>query len=355
MIKFNVPKCISYIIWLFIFQTYNNYFLQKNEFKNPFYSILCMSIGEFLAFILFIFEKKLNKSKFSEESTKSHYWFFKILLLCSIIDIFCYYDYSALIYNYRMKKMNEKYNFCIQPILFVIFFIFNENYLLKIRIYIHHCLAFIIALFGLILYLIFEIFNNENNKFDFIPFILILIFRSESEFLKTLNYIVPKKLNNEYFLSMNFIIFIKGLIGFILCLIIILIFKLDFIKEFLEKEIKTIVEIVGFIISCFISRVFSLKIAEKSRPSYNLISQGLSYFTLFLINEKKNYSFYILILFLLISILIYCEVIVIKIFNLDKYTINEISKRGFKEVINDISLEFISNHDNEVININDNI
>ena len=356
MIKFNVPKCISYIIVVYIFQTYNNYFLQKNEFKNPFYCILCMSIGEFFAFILFIFEKKLNKSKFSEESTKSHYWFFKILLLCSIIDIFCYYDYSALIYNYRMKKTNEKYNFFIQPILFVIFFIFNENYLLKIRIYIHHCLAFIIALFGLILYLIFEIFNNENNKFDVISFILILIFRSESEFLKTLNYIVPKKLNNEYFLSMNFIIFIKGLIGFILCLIIILIFKLDFIKEFLEKEIKTIVEIVGFIISCFISRVFSLKIAEKSRPSYNLISQGLSYFTLFIVtNEKKNYSFYILILFLLISILIYCEVIVIKIFNLDKYTINEISKRGFKGVINDISLEFISNHDNEVININDNI
>ena len=110
-----------------------------------------------------------------------------------------------------------------------------------------------------------------------------------------------------------------------------------------------------FIISCFVGRVFSLKIAEKSRPSYNLISQALSYFTLFLINEKKNYSFYILILFLLISILIYCEVIVIKIFNLDKYTINEISKRGFKEVINDISLDFIYNHDNEVININDNL
>ena len=276
-----------------------------------------------------------------------------MILLCSFTELISNIRYNKYFNNYNINKNFDKYKYTIEFISFYPFFLINEKYILKIQIFRHQMLGIGI---GFLLTLISIFKNKFTSNINYLSIIILI----ECKFLETIHYIIPKKLNSEYFININLICGIKGLFGFILSLILFIIFYFFYnFENYKIGESLTIynllISVIYIINSCLLN-FFIFKIIEKKRPSYYLIPLLLS--QIFpLINAfygEENYpngSIYDVILgtikiiatlpgliYIFLS-LIFCEVIIFKCCGLDKFTKNEISKRALDEAINDTVIE----------------
>ncbi len=251
-----------------------------------------------------------------------------------------------------MKKRLNKIKSPIEFISFFLFFLINERHILKIKIFRHQILGLGI---GSLCTLIALIKIKEFSISIFLSIIIII----EYKFLETFHYIIPKKLNTEYFLNINLICALKGLFGFIISLILFIIYYFFYNYEnYRISESLTI----DYLLLCFIYIInscvlnfFIFKIIEKIRPSYYLIPCFLSKLIPLIIsvsdleyrydaNFIDRIIYYIKIIFSVPGLvyiffsLIFCEVLILKCFSLDKFTKNEIAKRAKDEVILDTML-----------------
>ena len=148
-----------------------------------------------------------------------------------------------------------------------------------------------------------------------------------------------KKLNHDYFINMNFILFIQGVSGLILTFIYYFLFKNYFNFSFPKFELKLLIIIICYcILNCFYNILF-LKIIEETRPSYILILNQ----TYDIINIIVKLIFYdfeeikiieiISLIFYILSFSLFFEIITLNFLELDKYTKNKIDKRGDSEDI----------------------
>ena len=310
-------------------------------------------------YILKDIKKNRIKLKLKEEKNRikilKKYKIPILIALCGLLDFSSSIDYSYY-YSYELKKIDNLVK-NIDSIFFIIFLCLTENYFLNIQNYTHHYLG----LFFCIISLILLIFNNFIQlfkcSFDLLLFILILYF--ENGIIDTIQVLLEKKLNNDYYVNVYYLCFLEGTIDLI-CLIILYpliyfiskdYFALFINKNFYEKNnLKYFIFIIIDILLCFVYNLSRLKISEKNRPSYNSIA-NLLYFIFLNIyksifeNEKIwTINFILHTIFALLGCFIFCEVITLNFCNLDKNTFDKTSMRSKIEInslVNDSALEIV--------------
>ena len=373
-VKIIFPKCFQLFPITIILNFFQMLLFESiiNYYKNPFIHLLIVSIGQsFTIFIYLYNNKKKEEYSFYCENKKdlnekinlrtTKLYVLGLLVLCVLTDILGNIKYEYIIYSQKMKNiLKARIQFLLEFIFFNNLICVVELNFLKIKIHRHHILGMginSIFLFSSFIYYSFQI-KEEFSLSIVVSFILIIIISFETQFLKIIYYIIPKKINFEYFINMNLISFIKGIIQFIFCLILEYFFSDKFKYQFSNKPYKLfnlleilaqihislkILFILFYCIICCFQITYTLKIIEESRPSYNLIPIFFSLFFFRILESFYYIPFNIAIImiisltFQIIGTLIFCESIIVSYCNFDRNTIYIISKRSENEVINDLA------------------
>ena len=358
-IEFHLPNQYRLLTFVSILYCLNLILSESLEprIKSKMSNSLFMFIGQSLAIIVYFYEKNLiSKENEFKISYKSKYWILGIIL-CTFCDFLSNFRYDFYFYTFKMQNYQMKTP--IEIVYLFFYFILIENIFLKISTFRHQYFGIILNSLGLFFSFIFSLYiikkkKNKNENIEgpdsFFQLFLIWIISLETQYLKTIYYIIPKKLNTEYYINMNFICFIKGIFGTLISIIII-IFESNF--SFLTDDNNMLyflpipLHIILFILISCILNIVILKVTEKLRPCYNLISLSLAQIIFDLIqklfNKKKKKSNLIFLFPSFISffgILLFYEIITINICNLNKYTKDTISKRGQIETLQDLNKSY---------------
>ena len=373
IISFHFSKTFIYIILVSISRVLIDLIKQiyPKEFQSILFYLLLMHIGETFAVFLFEYEIRELKIKsnefirFKEDrflmtsqkdkiNRKKIIWTFFILFICTFNDILGSIPYINFFYNFEMKKFEGKNDENIKFMFLFIFYFINEKYYLNINRENHHNLGIILNIISFILMIIIFLFNNSlNEKKKIFSLILIIIIQAESQFLQTINHILSKKLNYEYFMNMNLILFIEGVIGVVFVIIADIIYNIyhDGINfcfmNFIINDKKDIIKVILFLIFCFLMLVLNVllfKIIEVSRPSHNIMGKALSNLFINISHSIYNYNDWnkikeiwsidiiLISIFSVLGTFIYCETITLNFCNLDKYTKEKTAARSDLEI-----------------------
>ena len=355
LINFYIPKSLKYVI-LATFFDYTRNIIFDNNFKDL--NIIDINIITFISLIpavlLYLYEKNIEKKlkeindnydyndirkqkvflienkedniKKKEKKTIIKFFFLGYCIFIFFINSLNY-DYF---YSFEMKKNYFEINIFF---LFILYFL-TEGYLLNFNYYRHHYIGIGLNVIPLILdlYLI-------NIDFKIIPFILVFLFQIILITIEVFFLTMIKKLNNDYFINMNFILFIQGVSGLILTFIYYFLFKNYFNFSFPKFELKLLIIIICYcILNCFYNILF-LKIIEETRPSYILILNQtydiINIIVKLIFNDFEEIKIIeiISLIFFIPSFSLYFEIITLNFLELDKYTKNKIDKRGDSEDI----------------------
>ena len=166
-----------------------------------------------------------------------------------------------------------------------------------------------------------------------------MILYLEFGFIRSIYYSFEKKLNFEYYISIYYIVFLEGIFGMLITLIYTFISSFIFQTNYNINinEILTIEGIISILLFCILTcfcNLCRLKISEKKKPSFNIIT--LCFFFINKNNIDLNWI-YIYFIFLLIGNLIFCEIISLNFCQLDKYTNKITHQRGLIDIFQTIS------------------
>jgi hypothetical protein len=343
-------------------------------FINQIFSLFIMFLGESLSFFLWIilkfkskgrgrvktivFQKKNSGKKSCLKRFLKKIYIPFLIFFCSFCDFcgsFNYYEY----YSYSILKFSDNFD-NLNKIFLCLFVTYNEIYILNIQTYIHNIIGLIIIIISLIVVIIYSLIRNVN-QLDFLSFLLFFIITLEYQYIESILYTIEKKLNFEYFISIYKLCFYEGIFGIILTIIYrffsVFIFKNDnsFLIHIDNKEgtFKTILILFLYCILTLIYNICRLKISEKNRPSYNIISEVLWVFFSTVsdsILKKKSWDFGLILyyFFSLLGSCIFCEVISLNFCGLNKNIFSVTAKRATMEIYclnenNDSSNEDSSN------------
>ena len=318
--------------------------------KNSFIKLFLYFFSQIFAGILYIYqiniEKKIkenpenkneNQKVFltnvqleqirNEKKKKKYRSIWCLLILLTNLDFLIQIDYQEL-YSYEMKKNPIK----IGSLFLYIMIIIIEKDLLNFQFYRHHFISLSINILVFFIYLVISVSNKSDLKV--IPFFLDLLINILKDFIKVSYYSMIKKINNDYFINMNFILFIQGIIGIVLSIIYCLIFKGFFFFDFTFPTLQfgLILLIIFFCIINCLTLIIIFKILEDTRPSYIILLFQFSfiknYFLLFFqdINSIEIIEIIIIILSIL-SFSVFFEILTLNFCDLDKYTNYKTLKR----------------------------
>ena len=271
-----------------------------------------------------------------------------LIFFCSFCDFcgsFNYYDY----YSYSILKFSDNFD-NLNKIFLCLFVTYNEIYILNIQTYIHNIIGLIIINISLIDVIIYSVIRNLN-QLDFLSFLLFFFITLEYQYIESVLYTIEKKLNFEYFISIYKLCFYEGIFGIILTIIYrffsVFIFKNDnsFLIHIENKEgtFKTILILFLYCVLTLIYNLCRLKISEK-RPSLNIIGDILSFLFLDIYdsivkNEIWTIETFISTIFSLIGSFIFCEIMTLNFWDLDKFTKEKTTIRA----IDDANKSIITN------------
>ena len=358
LISFHYSNYFIYII-LYSLSTLLKDYLEK-ECKiignNPFLIVILMYFGESWAFFFYLYEKYQFKKKknikvfqqFIPKKNKTNLIIF-ILFWCTIIDLF---SSTPLIffYNHSMKKIEYDNYFTTALIYFFLYL--HESFYLKIESYFHQQLGIGINFVSLLITFIFLIIDQINYT-SIKSFICLMILLGGKNYLHSFLFIFEKKINYEYYVNMNYICCVEGIMGIILVLIINVgvfffynakrIFIIDLNTKF-ENIPYLIIIIFFYVFFHFMLNFSRLKIAEIKKPSYVIIGKSLSFLYLsiinFIFNKNRNQSQNIFIIICMINsvfgTLIFSEILILHFCDLDKNTLKVVVNRAERETQYDI-------------------
>ena len=325
-------------------------------FINPIFYLFIMFLGESLSVFLFIILKiKLIKSRKTKKFEIQYESFLKRLLkilyspflifFCSFCDFCGSFNYSYY-YSYKMLKFSDNYN-NLNKIILCLFVTYNEIYFLNIQNYIHNIIGLIIINISLIFVVICSLIRNLN-ELHFFSFFIFFIISLEQQYIESILYTIEKKLNYEYFVDIYKICFYEGILGIILTLfynlLSVKLFKKDYFF-FMYSQMNS--KLIGIIfIYCVLTLIYNLcrlKISEK-RPSLNIIGDILSFLFLDIYdsivkNEIWTIETFISTIFSLIGSFIFCEIMTLNFWDLDKFTKEKTTIRA----IDDANKSIITN------------
>ena len=352
LLNFHYYPCLIYIIFRVL--TNEIRFIIRHFFGDKYLKnispLFLMFLGESFAGFLYIYERKLssNQNNINEkeivmkqiEKKKKYNYFIKFnvlfIALCSLLDFFFCFDFS-IFYNSKINNLNEKF----QPskrIFFILILCLSENYFFNFEINNHHYLGLVLSVLSLLLTIINNLLKIQYNSLLF----LIVLLYVQFGFIGSSLYLIEKKLNFKYYINVYYICFIEGIFGCLYCLISYLTLKKNFniflLRNVNYNEILTFIILI--IIDCILTCIYNicrLKISEKNRPSYNIISEVLWVFFSTVsdsILKKKSWGFELILyyFFSLLGSCIYCEVISLNFCGLNKNTFSITAKRAKMEI-----------------------
>ena len=353
IISFNKPKCLSHLIIIAILRSFKSYIVYSGEDylkNNALNRIFIVYISYFSSIIFYIFQKIMFSNikntqnyyydKYEKQIIKKYFfWISFIMFIAFITTTFGEFKYRYFFYNYEMKKIKSLFLDHLK--FFVLFFSYfiNEKYFLKIRFYRHHKLSLYLISLSLIIYFIIYLIK-DLYKYKIKATISLLLIITLSQYIQSTNYIIAKKLNYEFFINMNLILTIIGLLGLIIGYFLYnyFIYKIIYFSlfDYLQNE-----DIRIIIIYCLISSILYIlefKVVEETKPSYAIMGRGLSnlmvcILKLFYVQEKdkqeiSSFGNICLSVVYILCFLIFSEIIIFNFWDLQKNTRYEISKRG---------------------------
>ena len=360
LINLNKPKCYINLIVILIIRCLKHYIKKSNiELLKTkmILRIFLLYISYSLGIIPYFIQNKISnneinfKNYFFEKElmyvvSNHKLWFFFIFFLCYLTTTLSEFKYKHFFYNDIMKSFNKQ---TIENCEFIFLFFscfLNEKYILNIKFYFHHFISLFFVGFMLLLNILFYLFSlklDTNEKLYF--FICIIIISFQTQYLQSATLTISKKLNYEYFIDMYLLLSIIGLFG--LTFGIIIYFSLNISLSLKITKFSDILVLILYCIMNSILHIVEFKVLEETRPSYILMAKSgenliLNLFKLFLSKkifneeEKTNLEITLISFFELISFFIFSETLVLKFWNLDKYTRKEIIQRGEEALINDL-------------------
>lgn len=363
IISFNKPQCLSHLTIIAILRSFKSYIVYSGEDylkNNALNRIFIVYISYFSSIIFYIFQKIMFSNikntqnyyydKYEKQIIKKYFfWIFFIMFIAFITTTFGEFKYRYFFYNYEMKKIKSLFLDHLK--FFILFFSYfiNEKYFLKIRFYRHHKLSLYLISLSLIIYFIIYLIK-DLYKYKIKATISLLLIITLSQYIQSTNYIFAKKLNYEFFINMNLILTIIGLLGLIIGYFSYkyFIYKIIYFSlfDYLQNEDFRII-----IIYCLISSILYIlefKVVEETKPSYAIMGRGLSnlmvcILKLFYVQEKdkqeiSSFGNICLSVVYILCFLIFSEIIIFNFWDLQKNTRYEISKRGVFYTMKDTNI-----------------
>ena len=351
LINFHIPKCLKYILLCTILDyASDNIFQKEEESFTKIFSQCLDFFSQIFAVILYLYQKYILK-RIIQNKDKDYYNIGKqkVFLIeneeenkkkkkIKNIDEFFILGYYIFLYFFIITFQNQqvyfysfemkKHNFDVEYFFLFIFCILTEKYLLNFYYYRHHFIAIGLNFLSLIVYF----YLNEINL-KIMSVCLIILIQILTDIIEVFCYSIIKKMNQDYFINMNLIIFIQGIIGSILTIIYYFLFKDYFNYTFPKFTLTKLIIIIIYIIIRFFFYIFFYRIIEETRTSYVLgINQAFEILDIIiklLTGEVHNIKKGIIINFLsILSFCLFFEIITLNFCELDKYTIIKTSERG---------------------------
>ena len=373
-INFHKPKCFIYLIIIAITRTITDLIRNYGEkyFKFPIFRLFLLFCGEAIAIIFYLIqilslEKQFNGHNYNilldeqkiinHKRHSSRYIFFFITLLSFLSEL----QWKDFIFNYEMLKVRIEFIRNLETLVLFFSYIIAEKYLLEMNTYRHHYLAIGLNIFSFIIIIIYFFIKTYWTNYKVFPLICVIIFIIESQFFRSICYTIIKKLNHEYFINMNYILFIMGIIGIIYTFIFdfihsnILKYDINFynrIDNLIDNKKEFIFIIIIYMIFICILNILNLKVIEETKPSYLAITNGFTNLFVQISHLIQNEFFgkhykhilnMINIIFALsffLSFCIFSEIISLNFCELDKYINEKISERSNRDTLNVLSNEF---------------
>ena len=373
-INFHKPKCFIYLIIIAITRTITDLIRNYGEkyFKFPIFRLFLLFCGQAIAIIFYLIqilslEKQFNGHNYNilldEQKIINHkchsfiYIFFFITLLSFLSEL----QWRDFIFNYEMLKVRIEFIKNLETLVLFFSYITAEKYLLEMNTYRHHYLAIGLNIFSFIIIIIYFFIKTYWTNYKVFPLICVIIFIIESQFFRSICYTIIKKLNHEYFINMNYILFIMGIIGIIYTFIFdfihsnILKYDINFynrIYNLIDNKKEFIFIIIIYMIFICILNILNLKVIEETKPSYLAITNGFTNLFVQISHLIQNEFFgkhykhilnMINIIFALsffLSFCIFSEIISLNFCELDKYINEKISERSNRDTLNVLSNEF---------------
>ena len=373
-INFHKPKCFIYLIIIAITRTITDLIRNYGEkyFKFPIFRLFLLFCGQAIAIIFYLIqilslEKQFNGHNYNilldEQKIINHkchsfiYIFFFITLLSLLSEL----QWRDFIFNYEMLKVRIEFIRNLETLVLFFSYIIAEKYLLEMNTYRHHYLAIGLNIFSFIIIIIYFFIKTYWTNYKVFPLICVIIFIIESQFFRSICYTIIKKLNHEYFINMNYILFIMGIIGIIYTFIFdfihsnILKYDINFynrIYNLIDNKKEFIFIIIVYMIFICILNILNLKVIEETKPSYLAITNGFTNLFVQISHLIQNEFFgkhykhilnMINIIFALsffLSFCIFSEIISLNFCELDKYINEKISERSNRDTLNVLSNEF---------------
>ena len=300
------------------------------------FSLLFQIIFEIISIIrrkrknLVVFKSIEKKQKMFNEYSIFNY---KVILLNLFVIILQYTIFAIKLFKNSNYLYLGRFNLMFSIALW-------SYFILKINIYNHQIISMIIINLGTIFFLLINIFIN-NEKLNLLYSIYYFLFI----FIYCLNVVIKKLILEKYYISPFLLLFVEGIFGLIIDLIIVFIFyhynffSMDDFFLIIKKD--NIFSLSIYILSQGMTQMFITITIFYFNPTMTGVSDYLSVFFEEILFKFQWYNIigYFLII---IGCFIYNELIILTFCNLQENTKKYLEKRGdnfdnlsIKDCIND--------------------
>ena len=314
------------------------------------FNVFMMFFAESLSLIVFFIQSKFINSKEKQEiknnTQKSTLTIICLICLCSSLDL-CntFIDNSIVII--LMDNLLDN----ISEIIFALFIIGFSKIILGIQLHHHHLFGIIFFFAGMILNSIINISSNINVS----SLILSLVGKAAFAIQIVLEkYLLEHVYVNEYLLLGG-----EGVFGVIVTTILLIFgskrcgdYSIDcnfqkFITDIKNADYFFIPTTIVYFILVFLLNIFRLLTIYHYIPAYHFIPTQFRAFILWIIqmiipfkDEVIKFSYFTLGGYILeiIGILILLEIVIIKVFGMDKNVEIEIIKRQNEDLLENVGL-----------------
>ena len=311
-LEFHFEK--QFILFLIIYPilAFFEIILFKNEIISNNY-LLYDSISLF--FLIFIYGiEKYNSSHinmterlkfFQEKKEKEKYKNVKICL-----HIICILILNLIVYII-FPKIDEPYK--LNQSIILIFFFINEKLIFKTAIYSHHILSmimFLISNLSIILILLF----NEKTNIDY------LIYNIIYGYCSSLCVLLLKKINTNYDISVFLIGFLFGVTE--------LIFEIKDSNNYIDIIKNNFLSCFLIVLNYFIYNYLYFYILKQYSPIHSKICEFFSVIVILIYEGNYHIQIILIIIFNIISTMIYLEIIELDFCELNKNIKKNITHRA---------------------------
>ena len=358
----------------------------------PFFIAWVMSLSESSVFIFYLIQRyrsdvisrdsarnQIYVDKLALEKTEMLPGKNKLKLVMKIIPI-CLIDCSSIIILSILREGDYSFFELDYRVLLIMITSIYSIFILHFKYYLHHFLSYALLLFGIIGYSIVEFIQIDLSKQSKGRIILFFCLMILLQLMNGFRECYEKYLMETHYVSPHMIVSLEGFAGFVIITLSFIPLSMIECPEVEDGEqllhcnrynnglhvVENIVETIRFVgrnwniflgplallyFSFMFFNLFRILTNQHCSPIHRGFADIMGYFLYYLIgfvfysigdsvltSEMHNYPYFILgfifYFFILVGTFIFLEVIIIKWFDLDKNTLNNIQAREFSEVLN---------------------